>query len=150
VDLGHLSGILTGVLTVTTIIVGALLGLQRGTMSNIQTRADELSKTANDLRGRIGDLEKELAEVKAKAAQTEAEIRADAAELHVENQILKELNAQSVDWNAVIDLLTHHHGSAEKHWANLDGALVKVHDALRLVADRLAQQKRQIDDQSDA
>jgi hypothetical protein len=143
VDLGNLGGILTGVLTVSTIITGALLGLQRGTMSSIQTRADELSKTAVDLRGRIGDLEKARAEDKAESTAEIADLKTEVSDLKTENGILKELNAQSVDWTALIDLLTHHHGASESHWEHLDGALEKVHDSLTLVADRLAQQKDQ-------
>jgi chromosome segregation ATPase len=149
VQWSHLGGLLTAVLTGATIIVGTLLGLQRGRMGDIQARAGELSQIANDLRGRIGDLEKELARQKLKAAETEAELRGDLATLHVENEILKELNAQSVDWNAVTDLLEHHHSAAEGHWTDLDRSLTQVQTVLSNLHGAIERQGRQIDDLDD-
>lgn len=137
-DWGNLGGILTGVLTVSMIITGGLLGLQRGTMSNLRDRSKDLADIIMDLRGRIGDLEKEIADLKA----DNADLHTDNATIHGENVLLERLNSQSVNWTAVTDLLDHHHTTAEKHWTDIAASLTSVDRNIRALAEELAKQAR--------
>ena len=143
-ELTHLGGVLTGVLTATTIIIGGLLGLQRGTMSSIKTRADEATKAAEALRARLGDVVQELAEEKIERAEAEKTLRAEQtaqasrlAEVQAENEMLHQLNSQIVDWTALTDLLTHHHSEAEAHWADLDVSVVSIKTGLAEIGTSL-------------
>lgn len=130
-DWTNLTGILTGVLTIFAIVSGGLLGLQRGTMSNLQTRADENSKAAADLRARLSDIGGEL-----------AELRATNTQLRNENQLLKDINSGAVNWSAVTDLLDHHHQTAEKHWDRLGEDLTKLTYVLRQVSEETVAERR--------
>ena len=115
-DLGSLQGILTGVLTVTTIIASALVGILFGSLKTLRD-------TAGDLRNRVTDLEKERTEDKAKIAEEEAKTK-----------ILQAMVTGKVEWVALTDQLEEHHRQALVWWAKADGHLqvipTAVHDAV--------------------
>lgn len=98
-DWDLLGRIVTGVLSVTTIIATALVGVLFGSLKTLRD-------TANDLRSRVSDLEKER-----------TEDRADLAEAHSENKLLKAMVTGKVEWVALTDQLEDHHRQAVTWWA---------------------------------
>jgi len=112
-DWGLLRSVLLGVMSVTTIIATAGVGLMFGSLKTLRD-------TANDLRARVGDLEKERGEDKAENAQ-----------LAEENKWLRTALTGKVDWGAVTDLLAGHDRKAELHWQKDEALLNEILTAIR-------------------
>lgn len=108
-----LGPIVTGVLTVTTIIATALVGVLFGSLK-------ALRDTAADLRSRVGDLEKER-----------SEDRAANVELDAENRLLKAMVTGKVEWVALTDQLEEHHRQALVWWKKAEGDLQVIATELR-------------------
>lgn len=104
--------IITGVLSVATIIATALVGVLFGSLKTLRD-------TANDLRARVTDLEKER-----------AEDRAANIELDSENKMLKSMVTGKVEWVALTDQLEEHHRQALGWWKKADGHLAAIPAAL--------------------
>lgn len=111
-DWSLLRTIIVGVLSVTTIIATAGVGLMFGSLRTLRD-------TSNDLRARVSDLEKERAEDKA-----------ENAELAGENKLLKSMMTGKVEWVALTDQLEHHHKQALVWWEKADGRLVAIQTAV--------------------
>lgn len=111
-DWDLLGRIVTGVLSVTTIIATALVGVLFGSLKTLRD-------TAADLRSRVGDLEKER-----------GEDRAEIAEAHSENKLLKAMVTGKVEWVALTDQLEDHHRQAVLWWAETRGVLQQILKAL--------------------
>lgn len=118
-DWGSLQAIITGVLTVSTIIATALVGVLFGSLKTLRD-------TAGDLRNRVTDLEKERAEDKA-----------DLAEKDAENRILKTMVTGRVEWVALTDQLEEHHRQALAWWRKADDHIAAIPTAIAEAA-RLA------------
>ncbi len=84
-DWDLLGKVVTGVLTVTSIIATALVGVLFGSLKTLRD-------TANDLRSRVTDLEKER-----------TDDRAEIVEMHSENRLLKAMVTGKVEWVALTD-----------------------------------------------
>ena len=112
-DWDLLGRIITGVLSITTIIATALVGVLFGSLKTLRD-------TANDLRSRVSDLEKER-----------TEDRAEIAEAHSENKVLKALVTGKVEWVALTDQLEEHHRQALGVWVKFEGLLGEILAALR-------------------
>lgn len=112
-DWDNFRSIVTGVLSVATIISTALVGVLFGSLKTLRD-------TANDLRNRVGDLEKERAEDKATIAEKDAESR-----------ILKSMVTGKVEWIALTDQLEEHHRQALSWWKHADGQLEAIPAALQ-------------------
>lgn len=111
-DWDLLGRIVTGVLSVTTIIATALVGVLFGSLKTLRD-------TANDLRSRVADLEKER-----------TEDRAEIAEAHSENKLLKAMVTGKVEWVALTDQLEEHHRQAVSWWGDTREVLQQILTAL--------------------
>lgn len=112
VDWDLLGRIVTGVLSVTTIIATALVGVLFGSLKTLRD-------TAADLRSRVGDLEKERTEDKAAVAEKDAE-----------NKLLKSMITGRVEWVALTDQLEEHHRQALTWWKKADEHLSAIPAAI--------------------
>jgi chromosome segregation ATPase len=112
VDWDLLGRIVTGVLSVTTIIATALVGVLFGSLKTLRD-------TANDLRSRVTDLEKER-----------VEDRAEIAESQSENRLLKAMVTGKVEWVALTDQLEEHHRQAVSWWGETRTILSEIRNAL--------------------
>lgn len=112
-DWDLLGRIVTGVLSVTTIIATALVGVLFGSLKTLRD-------TANDLRSRVSDLEKER-----------TEDRAEIAEAQSENKLLKAMVTGKVEWVALTDQLEEHHRQAVAWWAKTEARLTEIAAALK-------------------
>jgi hypothetical protein len=116
----HLGNILTVVLSVTTIIATAGVGLMFGSLKTLRD-------TAEDLRNRVSDLEKERAEDKARIEATE--VKLDAAER--ENGWLRSTMQGRPEWIALTDQLEQHHREAINHWERDESLLNEILTAVQ-------------------
>lgn len=102
------SGVLNTILTITTIIAGALAGLQRGVVQNFKDGNTELRARVNGLVTEKAELEKENAALLAEAAATKADLAA-----------LGRVITGEAHLTAIGDQLNEHHARAEVKWEAL-------------------------------
>jgi hypothetical protein len=114
---------LSTVFAVTTLIATGLSGLTWGLVRTLRD-------AAGDLRARVQDLEDERAEDAKAAAVERAENAKEIARLSSENVTLRSLVTGEVHWQAIADLLDHHHAEAKAVWERLVPAVTHIEELL--------------------
>lgn len=104
---------------VVAIATVAGLGLQRGVTSGLRESLAESRAKIEEQRGEIDDLKKDRADDRALIAQLNSDLA-----------VLRPLVTGEIHWQAISDMLEHHHETAEKHWATVEGTLGAISSKL--------------------
>lgn len=116
--LGQLLSVASILIAVAT-FVG--LGLQRGIVIS--------------LREQTGDYEKRIAFLEAERTRDQATINQQRGDLAAMQRVV----TGEVQWQAISDLLDHHHKRAEEQWRRHEALLVEIRDELRDLLGRRSQ-----------
>lgn len=105
---------------IVSIATVAGFGLQRGRVTAVRTDLGEAYKKIEAQRGEIDDLKQDRAEDRTLITQQANDIR-----------VLQSVVTGEVHWQAISDLLDHHHAEAQQHWTTAEAVLTEIRDTLR-------------------
>lgn len=111
--LDSLSGVLSVVLGITTVVAGGLVGLQIGSVRTLRS-------SNGDLRERVADLEKGRADDRAKNARLTADLDALGRVVTGETHLV-----------ALTHQLDDHHTEARTHWLRDETVLEQILEAIK-------------------
>jgi predicted nucleic acid-binding Zn-ribbon protein len=120
VDVWNIVALASAVVSVAT---GAGYGLQRG-------RVVSLREDLSDAREKIAEQRDEIDDLKEDRATDRATIKKQAGDISV----LQRVVTGEVHWQAISEMLDHHHETAEKHWNNTEDSIREILHELRRTA----------------
>jgi septal ring factor EnvC (AmiA/AmiB activator) len=119
---GDFVGILNAAAVLVALLSAAFVGLQRGRLTNLRDQLDDERKESTSLRDQRDERDRQITELKAARSEDKTRIK--------DLETVVKIATGEVHWQAISDLLDHHHATDQRHWEHNDDLLEQILEIL--------------------